>query len=65
VVSITAPPDILAERLKVRARGSDGRIEQRLGRAVDEAAPDAVIVNIGDAAEHAARLVGIIRNGGE
>jgi ribose 1,5-bisphosphokinase len=66
VVSITAPPEILGERLKMRARGSDGRIEGRLGRAVDEtlAAPDVVIVNVGDAAEHAARLLGIIRNGG-
>ena len=30
VVSITAPSDVLAARLAMRARGSDGRIEQRL-----------------------------------
>ena len=36
VVSITAPPEVLAERLAARARSSDGRIADRLGRAVDE-----------------------------
>ena len=38
VVSITAPPQVLAERLAMRARSSDGQIEQRLGRTVDAAA---------------------------
>src|SRR3954463_5365518 len=38
VVSITAPPNVLAERIAMRARGSDGKIEQRLHRTVDEAA---------------------------
>jgi ribose 1,5-bisphosphokinase len=67
VVSITAPPDVLAERLKMRARGSDGQIEGRLSRAVDDpaAAPDITIVNAGDAAVHASRLVEIIKDGGE
>ncbi len=67
VVSITAPPEILAERLKMRARGSDGRIEERLSRAVDDAlaAPDVIIVNVGDAAVHARRLVKIIKGAGE
>jgi ribose 1,5-bisphosphokinase len=67
VVSITAPPDILAERLRLRARGSDGRIEERLSRAVDDALarPDIIIVNVGDAAVHAMRLVKIIKDGGE
>ena len=66
VVSITAPPDVLAERLKMRARGSDGQIEERLSRAVDDAAaaPDITIVNVGDAAVHASRLVKIIKDGG-
>jgi ribose 1,5-bisphosphokinase len=66
VVSITAPPEILAERLRMRARGSDGRIEARLGRAIDEALakPDVTIVNVGDAADHARRLVQIIKNEG-
>jgi ribose 1,5-bisphosphokinase len=60
VVSITAPPEILAERLKARARGSDGRIEQRLSRAVDGAPPDVTIVNVGEAEQHAKRLVKVI-----
>ena len=33
VVSITAPAEILAERLATRARGSDGQIADRLGRS--------------------------------
>jgi ribose 1,5-bisphosphokinase len=63
VVLVTAPPDILAERLAMRARGSDGPIEQRLRRAVDEAVPDATIVNVGAAEDHARRLVEIIKGG--
>jgi ribose 1,5-bisphosphokinase len=67
VVRVTAPPDILAERLRMRARGSDGQIEERLSRAVDDpaAAPDITIVNVGDAGDHARRLVKIIKDGGE
>ena len=63
VVSITAPPEILAERLAARARGSDGQIEHRLRRAVDDAAPDVTIVNVGSAEDHARELVRIIRGG--
>ena len=63
VVLVTAPPTVLAERLAMRARDSDGRIEARLGRAVDDATPDVTIVNVGDAKEHARRLVGVIRSG--
>lgn len=62
VIGVTAPPEILAERLAIRARGSDGKIEQRLGRAVDETgAPDFTIHNVGNAQEHAERLVRIIK----
>ena len=63
VVSITAPPQVLAERLAMRARGSDGKLEQRLGRTVDEkaAAPDVTIVNVGTAEYHARQLVRIIK----
>ncbi|WP_213769355.1 phosphonate metabolism protein/1,5-bisphosphokinase (PRPP-forming) PhnN [Bradyrhizobium sp. dw_78] len=63
VVSITAPPQVLAERLAMRARGSDGKIEQRLGRAVDGAAavPDFTILNVGIADYHARQLVRIIK----
>jgi ribose 1,5-bisphosphokinase len=67
VVSITAPPEILAERLKTRARGSDGQIQQRLSRAVNDAAaaPDVIIINVGDAAVHARRLLKVIKDGGQ
>ena len=63
VVSITAPPEILAERLAARARSSDGRIESRLRRAVDSsaAAPDVIISNVGDVAHHARELARVIR----
>jgi ribose 1,5-bisphosphokinase len=63
VVSIAAPPEILAERLAARARGSDGRIENRLRRAVDSgaSAPDVTISNVGDVAHHARELIRIIR----
>jgi len=63
VVSITAPPEILQQRLAARARDSDGQIGQRLDRAVSgpAAVPDLTIVNIGDAEDHARELVRIIR----
>lgn len=62
VISITAPQEVLAERLAMRQRGSDGKIEQRLHRAVDVAstAPDFDIVNVGSAEYHARQLVRII-----
>jgi ribose 1,5-bisphosphokinase len=63
VVLITAPPDVLERRLAMRARSSDGPIEERLRRAVDEAVPDATIVNIGAAEDHARRLLEIIKGG--
>ena len=62
VIGVTAPPEILAERLAIRARGSDGKIEHRLSRAVDETcAPDITIHNVGNAQEHAERLVRIVK----
>ena len=63
VVSITAPPQVLAERLAMRARGSDGKLEQRLGRTVDDAAavPDFTIMNVSSAEYHARQLVRIIK----
>ncbi|MCA1457215.1 phosphonate metabolism protein/1,5-bisphosphokinase (PRPP-forming) PhnN [Bradyrhizobium sp. BRP22] len=62
VVQITAPPNVLAERLAMRGRASDGRIEHRLSRTVDEttAAPDFTIVNVGAADYHARQLARII-----
>jgi ribose 1,5-bisphosphokinase len=62
VVSITAPPEILEERLAARARGSDGQLSERLGRAID-AVPDVTITNIGSAERHAQELLRVIRGG--
>jgi len=61
VVCITAPPQVLAERLAMRARTSDGRVENRLQRRVDEAAADVTILNVGRAEDHARRLLRVIR----
>ena len=63
VVSITAPPNVLAERIALRARGSDGRLEDRLQRTVEvaSAAPDVIIVNISSAEYHARQFVRIIK----
>jgi ribose 1,5-bisphosphokinase len=61
VVSITAPPQVLAERLAMRARGSDGQMENRLRRTVGDAAPDITILNVGRAEDHARRLLRVIR----
>ena len=61
VIAVTAPPDVLAERLKMRARASDGRVEDRLHRAVDAATPDVTILNVGRPEDHARRLVRAIK----
>jgi ribose 1,5-bisphosphokinase len=63
VVSITAPADVLAERLAMRKRGSDGNIAQRLARTVEYAEPDATIVNVSSAEYHARQLLRIISGG--
>ncbi|CAN5292111.1 phosphonate metabolism protein/1,5-bisphosphokinase (PRPP-forming) PhnN [soil metagenome] len=60
VVSVTAPPDVLAQRLSVRARPSDGQIDGRLRRTVSASVPDVVINNVGAAEDHAAELLKII-----
>jgi ribose 1,5-bisphosphokinase len=63
VIAITAPPEILAKRLAARGRGSDGKIDQRLGRVVDDdaAVPDVTIVNMSSAEYHARQLVRFIK----
>jgi ribose 1,5-bisphosphokinase len=61
VISITAPPAVLAERLALRARNSDGQLTQRLGRIVAETVTDITIVNVGSPEDHARQLVRIIR----
>ena len=61
VISITAPADVLAERLAMRKRSSDGNIAQRLARTVQDSEPDATIVNVSSAEYHARQLLRIIR----
>jgi ribose 1,5-bisphosphokinase len=62
VVSITAPADVLAARLAMRKRGSDGNIALRLARMIEGAdvKPDATIVNVSSAEYHARQLLRII-----
>jgi len=60
-VAVTAPADVLAERLAMRKRGSDGNITERLARTVEDAESDATIVNISSAEYHARQLLRIIR----
>ena len=63
VISITAPPEILSQRLAKRSRSSDGQITNRLDRALDgvAAAPDLTITNVGDVEPHAREMVRIIK----
>jgi ribose 1,5-bisphosphokinase len=63
VVSITAPSDVLAKRLAARARSSDGEIEHRLSRAVDDLAtgPEVTIANVGRVEDHARELLQVIK----
>jgi ribose 1,5-bisphosphokinase len=64
VISITAPPQVLAERLAMRARSSDGQLEHRLGRKVGDtsATPDFTILNVGSAEYHARQFMRIVKN---
>jgi ribose 1,5-bisphosphokinase len=64
VVAITAPPDVLAQRLAARARVSDGNLAERLSRSVDDASAsaDVTILNAGSAEYHGRQLVRVIRN---
>jgi len=64
VVAITAPPDVLAQRLAARARNTDGNIADRLARSVDDASAnaDVTILNAGSADYHGRQLVRVIRN---
>jgi len=66
VVAITAPPDVLAQRLAARARHSDGNIAERLTRSIDDASANAdiTILNAGSADYHGRQLVRVIRNEG-
>ncbi len=65
VVSITAPSEVLAQRVANRARVSDGRLEGRINRSVEPsgAAPDFTIINVGSADYHGRHLARIIAGG--
>jgi ribose 1,5-bisphosphokinase len=59
-VLVTAPRDMLAARLAVRDRATDGSLEQRVGRAESASnglRPDVVINNVGDPDIGARRLL--------
>lgn len=62
VVLVTAPAEMLAARLAMRARDSDGRLEQRLQRkAVDtDLRPDVTIENTGAVEIGVRRLLDVI-----
>lgn len=66
VVAITAPPDVLAQRLVARARHSDGNIAERLSRSVEDASAraDVTILNAGNAEYHGRQLLRVIRDDG-
>lgn len=57
VIAVTAPADVLAQRIAARGRASDGRIEDRLRRTVVRVEPDFTINNVGPADDHAAELL--------
>jgi ribose 1,5-bisphosphokinase len=62
VVLITAPADVLAQRLSARGRASDGDLGERLQRAALETdgAPDLVISNVGTVEDNARKLAEFI-----
>jgi ribose 1,5-bisphosphokinase len=61
VVSITAPPEVLAARLASRGRASDGPLGDRLKRSVETSGADVTISNVGAADAHAAELIKVIK----
>lgn len=63
VVLVTAPPDVLADRIRRRNRASDGNVTGRVERvslSTSELAPDLVIENIGAPETAAHRLLQFI-----
>jgi len=63
VVLITAPAELLAQRLAGRARASDGALSERLHQAAATAGldPDVTICNVGSASEHLGVLLDALR----
>jgi ribose 1,5-bisphosphokinase len=67
VVLVTAPPDVLAERLARRSRTSDGRIQDRIARSAlvgQDADADVVIQNVGWPQAGIRRLLNVVRDTG-
>lgn len=62
VVLITAPADVLAQRVAGRKRASDTSVEERLQRAAlpETAVPDVVISNVGSAEDHGRELAELV-----
>ena len=63
-VLVTAPEDVLRQRLEGRKRDSDGDLARRVARAAaaeSELKPDVVIMNVGTADEAAAQLLAAAR----
>jgi ribose 1,5-bisphosphokinase len=62
VIMITAPPEVIAERLIGRSRDSDGNVEHRLGRVIEDApVADITITNAGPAEDGARELLRILK----
>jgi ribose 1,5-bisphosphokinase len=62
VVLVTAPVEVLAERLAQRHRASDGPLAERLERHVT-ITPDVTITNVGPVAARGAELLAVLRRG--
>ncbi len=62
VVLITAPPDVLARRIALRARSSDAMSSDRVNRAVNGSEADFTIMNVANPEDHARELLAIIRH---
>lgn len=61
-VLVTAPEDVLRQRLASRGRSSDGDVAKRVARAGEvEVQPDVVIYNVGEVQEAGERLLALAR----
>jgi len=61
-VLVTAPEDVLRQRLAARERASDGDIGKRVARAGEvDVQPDVVIENVGAAADAGQKLLAVAR----
>ena len=65
VVEVTAPPEVLAERVAGRGRDTDGDVSLRIARAVElPCAPDVTIVNDGPVEPAARRFMAVLTGRG-